>query len=345
MPTSQAPWKQVTLYLLTLAVLIVCGLIMLPFFTAIVGAIALAVVAQAPYRWLSTKIRRPSLCASFALILILLVVITPLYLIGHSLAAQAADVITTLRNPETQQKIGDYLNQHPALADRINSATESMDLGNVARSAAAFLGARFAGLLGRSFSVITQIVVMMFLLFFLLRDRELMLRFVRSLLPLEDEEFHLLSRRLGDTVYATALGRLAIAGVQGALAGLAYWVLSVPNPLFWAILTGAMAMVPAFGAFLVWVPIALYLGFSGHWGKAALLAVWGGGFVSLIDNFLYPVLIGPRLQQHTVAVLLSLLGGIAVFGVTGIVLGPVAFTAATTLLELWKGRSQAHRAG
>jgi predicted PurR-regulated permease PerM len=90
----------------------------------------------------------------------------------------------------------------------------------------------------------------------------------------------------------------------------------------------------------VWVPIALYLGLTGHWGKAALLAAWGGGFVSLIDNFLYPVLIGPRLQQHTVAVLLSILGGIAMFGVTGIVLGPVAFTVASTLLDFWKKRNE-----
>jgi predicted PurR-regulated permease PerM len=104
-------------------------------------------------------------------------------------------------------------------------------------------------------------------------------------------------------------------------------------------LTGVMAMVPAFGAFLVWVPIALFLGFTGHWGKAALLAVWGGAIVSTIDNFLYPVMVGPQLRQHTVAVLLSILGGIALFGVTGIILGPLAFTTATTLLEIWKART------
>ncbi|HEY8998233.1 MAG TPA: AI-2E family transporter, partial [Edaphobacter sp.] len=96
---------------------------------------------------------------------------------------------------------------------------------------------------------------------------------------------------------------------------------------------------PAFGAFLVWVPIALYLGFTGHWGKAAMLAIWGGGVVSLIDNFMYPVLIGPRLQQHTVSVLLSILGGIALFGITGIVLGPVAFTVGVTLLDIWRRRT------
>jgi predicted PurR-regulated permease PerM len=146
--------------------------------------------------------------------------------------------------------------------------------------------------------------------------------------------------RMRGTIYATALGRLAIAALQGVLAGAAYWVLGVPNTLLWAILTGTMAMIPAFGAFLVWVPVALYLGFSGHWLKAAGLAVWGGGFVSLIDNFLYPIMVGPQLRQHTVAVLLSILGGIALFGITGIVLGPLAFTAASTLLDIWRSRTR-----
>ncbi|MBS1799581.1 MAG: AI-2E family transporter [Acidobacteria bacterium] len=338
---TETSWKQITLYLLTFAVLVVCAFILQPFFSAIVGAVVLAVVTQRPYQWLAAKITNSNFCAAIALVLILLVIITPVYLLAQSLAEQAVDVVTSLRSDATQQKITDYFMRHPALAGPINIITDSIDLENTVRSAAGFVGTRFAGFISRSFGAITQIVVMLFVLFFLYRDRDLAITFVRSLLPLRPDESDRLVQRVGDTIYATALGRLAIAAVQGVLAGLSYWVLGVPNHLFWAILTGVMAMVPAFGAFLVWVPIALYLGFNGHWGKAALLAAWGGGVVSLIDNFLYPILIGPRLQQHTVAVLISILGGIAVFGVTGIVLGPVAFTLASTLLEIWKTRNSA----
>jgi predicted PurR-regulated permease PerM len=324
--SHETPWKQITL-------------ILQPFFSALVGAIVLAVVTQRPYQWLGSKISSSNACAALALVLIVIVIVTPVYILAQNLTEQAIDVVTSLRSDATQQKIGDYFSRHPSLAARVNAITDSLDLQNTARSIAAFIGSRFAGFIGRSFGAITQIVVMLFILFFLYRDREFALSFVRSLLPLRPEESDQMIKRVGDTIYATALGRLAIAGVQGALAGLSYWVLGVPNHLFWAILTGVMAMVPAFGAFLVWVPIALYLGFNGHWGKAALLAVWGGGVVSLIDNFLYPVLIGPRLRQHTVAVLISILGGIALFGITGIVLGPVAFAAASTLLDIWRSRS------
>lgn len=332
-------WKQITLYLLTVAVLILCALIMQPFFSAIVGAVVLAVVGQGLHRRLAHRITNRNLCATAALLIIVLVIVTPIYLLAQSLTEQALDVIAALRSDTTQQKIASYFERHPLLSARINSVTDSLDLQNIARSIAGFVGTRFGGFIGRSFSAVTHIVVMLFILFFLFRDRELALTFVRSLLPLRIGESDRLIERVGDTLYATALGRLAIAGVQGTLSGLAYWVLGVPNPLFWAILTGAMSIIPAFGAFLVWVPVALYLGFSGHWVKAALLGAWGGGIVSTIDNFLYPILIGPRLRQHTVAVLLSILGGITLFGVTGIVLGPVTFTIASTLLDIWKNRN------
>jgi predicted PurR-regulated permease PerM len=337
--SSDAQWKQITLFLLTLGVFVACGLILKPFFGALVAAIVLAVVTQRPYQWLQTKISGPSKSAIVALLLILLILVTPIYLLAQSLTSQAIDVISSLRSESTQVKIAGYFDRHPALAVKINAVTNALDLENSFKSIAAFLGGKFAGFIGSSFSAITQIVVMLFILFFLYRDQKLAVSFVRSLLPLEPHESDRMISRVSDTIYATALGRLAIAGVQGALAGLSYWALGVPNHLFWAILTGAMSLVPAFGAFLVWVPIALYLGFNGHWGKAAILAVWGGGIVSLIDNLLYPVLIGPRLRQHTVAVLLSILGGISLFGVTGLVLGPVSFTVAATLLEIWRARN------
>ena len=180
---------------------------------------------------------------------------------------------------------------------------------------------------------------MLFLLFFLLRDRALALISLRSLLPLRDDETSELLQRVGDTILATALGRLTIAAVQGVLGGLAFWVLGVPGVVLWAFTLAVCAMVPAFGSFLVWGPIAIYLGLAGHWGKAALLAIWGGLIVSTIDNVLYPVLVGSHLRAHTASILLSVLGGIALFGPVGIILGPVLFAIATTLLDIWRTRT------
>jgi predicted PurR-regulated permease PerM len=332
-------WRQIALFLITLAVLVVAALLLKPFLLAIVGAIVIAVVSERPYQWLFARIARPNLCAALALVVIVISVIVPTFFLAQNVGGQIADVVAALRSEQTQQKIADYFSRHPTFAARVLAISNSIDLQNATKSSAAFFGAKVAGIIGSSIRIITQIVILLFILFFLYRDRALAGAFLRSLLPLEHDESTLLLERLRGTIYATALGRLAIAAVQGILGGLAYWTLGVPNAFLWGNLTAVMAMVPAFGAFLVWVPIALFLVFTGHWGKAALLAVWGGLIVSTIDNFLYPAFVGPQLRQHTVAVLLSILGGIALFGITGIILGPLCFTAASTLLEIWKART------
>lgn len=334
-------WRQITLFLITLGVLVLCALLLQPFLVAIVGAIVIAIVTERPYLWLASKLGRGNLCAAIALLLVTLSIIIPVFFLAQSVSEQVTNLIANLRSESTQMKIADYFSRHPLLAERVQSITDNIDIPTTARSAAAAIGSRFAALIGRSIGAITQIVAMLFILFFLYRDRELAGRFARSLLPLNDEEAHTFLMRLRGTIYATALGRFAIAGLQGTLAGLAFWVLGVPDAFLWAILTGVLAMIPAFGAFLVWTPVALYLGFSGSWVKAGLLAVWGGGVVSLVDNFLYPTLVGPHLRQHSVAVLLSILGGISLFGVTGIVLGPLTFGAAATLLDIWRERTTA----
>ncbi len=336
---EETTWKQITFYLLTLAILVVCGLLLYPFFTAILGAIVLAVITQRPYDWLASKIRHRSTAATIAVILVMLAVIVPGYFLAQNIGKQALTAISALRNETTQQRFSEYIGGHPALASRIEIISGSIDPGHAAQTAGAYVGSKLAGVLGNSFRAITQIVVMVFVLFFLFRDRDLALAFLRSLLPLREDESHVLVERLGDTIFATALGRLAVAAVQGVLAGLAFWVLGVPGIILWAFSTAVFAMIPAFGAFLVWGPIAIYLGLSGHWGKAALLAIWGGVIVSTIDNFLYPVLVGTRLRSHTATILISILGGIAVFGITGVILGPVAFTIAGTLLEFWRART------
>jgi predicted PurR-regulated permease PerM len=332
-------WKQITLFLITLAVLVLCAFILSPFSSAIVGAIVLAVATQRPYDWLATKVKNRSACAAIALIVVILAIIIPGFFLAQDLGKQALATIATLRSDTTQNKVTDYIANRPALASNIESVSASIDFNNAARTAAAYVGSKFATVVGNSVHLLTELVVMLFLLFFLFRDRQLAITSLRSLLPLREDETTELLDRVRDTIFATALGRLTIAAVQGILAGLAFWVLGVPGVLLWAFTLAAFAMIPAFGAFLVWGPVAIYLGIHGHWGKAALLAIWGGLVVSTIDNILYPVLIGSHLRAHTTTILISILGGIAVFGPVGIILGPVLFTIAATLLDFWRTRT------
>jgi predicted PurR-regulated permease PerM len=340
---ADAPWKQITLFLLTLGVLTLCALVIQPFSSAILGAVVLAVITQRPYDWLAARVKNRTFCATIAVILVIIAVIVPCFFLAQNIGEQALVAITAARSSTNQAKVTDYIANRPALASNIEAVTASIDINNAARTAAAWFGGQFAVFLNSSVRIITQLVVMLFLLFFLYRDRGLALSTLRTLLPLREDETSELLERTGNTIFASALGRLTIAIIQGLLAALAFWVLGVPNIILWATALTAFAMIPAFGAFLVWGPIAIYLGLHGHWGKAALLAVWGGLIVSTIDNILYPILIGSRLRAHTATILVSILGGIALFGIAGIVLGPVIFTIADTLLDIWRTRTTAAR--
>jgi len=149
---------------------------------------------------------------------------------------------------------------------------------------------------------------------------------------------------VSDTVHATLYGTLAVAIVQGTLGGVMFWWLGLPTPLLWGIIMGLLAVVPVLGAFIIWIPAAIFLVLEGSGGKALLLTLWGAIVVGGIDNLLYPMLVGRRLKMHTVLAFISLVGGLIVFGPSGLILGPVIFTVTRLLLEIWSSQNTAEPA-
>ena len=144
--------------------------------------------------------------------------------------------------------------------------------------------------------------------------------------------------RIGDTIYATIYGTLAVSSAQGVLGGLMFWWLGLSAPLLWGVVMALLAVVPVLGAFIVWIPAALFLVLEGNWGKALILALWGMFVVGTVDNLLRPILVGNRLKLHTVLAFMSVVGGLILFGPAGLILGPLALTVTAVLLEIWRGR-------
>jgi predicted PurR-regulated permease PerM len=190
---------------------------------------------------------------------------------------------------------------------------------------------------------IAELLMTFLALFYFFRDRSPILQIVRSLVPLSQDETEAVFARVADTIYATIYGTVAVALVQGVLGGLMFWVLGLPAALLWGAVMAVLAVVPVLGAFVVWGPAALFLALQGSWGKALLLAGWGGLVVSLVDNLLYPVLVGQRLRQHTLAVFITIVGGLELFGSAGVVLGPVTLAITIALVEIWRRRTAGGR--
>jgi predicted PurR-regulated permease PerM len=180
---------------------------------------------------------------------------------------------------------------------------------------------------------IIAIVVALFVLFFFLRDGEWMVARAMALVPLDDRRQARLLGHLADVTRAVVLGSLVTAAAQGLLLGIGFALAGVPSPVFFGVIAVGAALVPMLGTTLVWIPAAIWIGVSGHWGAALFLIVWGVAAVSAADNVIRPLFISSRAKISTLPVFIGLLGGITAFGAIGIFLGPVVIALVLALLE------------
>lgn len=337
-----APNRVQTLVLMaaTAIGIFLCYRLAAPFLSALAWALALAVLFTPLQRWLEVKLKRPSLAAAVSVMAIGLIVVVPATLVGQQLllqAAKGAQLIETKVNSGEWRRALQAQSHLRSLADRIE---RHVDLQGSVKTLSTWLSATAGTIVKGSVYHVIGICVTFYLLFFLLRDRRVALQSLQSLSPLTTVEIHRLFTRVGDTIYATIYGTLAVSAVQGALGGLMFWFLGLSAPLLWGVVMALLAVVPVMGTFIVWIPAALLLALEGSWGKALILALWGMLVVGTIDNLLRPILVGNRLQLHTVLVFISVVGGILLFGSAGLILGPVVLTVTIGLLEIWSSRAK-----
>jgi predicted PurR-regulated permease PerM len=324
----------------TLLALYVCYLIVKPFIPALAFALALAVATHRAHDWLGRRLNNNTLTATIAVILVALVIIAPLTALLTYIVQQ---IVQTIRGVQGGGLPIDQWNSAihgaPVIGDAVRWLEETFDipaqLGELAKNVASQAG----GLLAGSVSVLTQLVIMLFVLFFLYRDgREARLA-LRRLVPLSEDEASAMFTQIRDTILATVNGSLTVALVQSVLAGIMYTILGVPAAIVWGAATFIAALIPVFGTFMIWGPIAAYLAISGSWVKALVLVGWGMVAIGTIDNVLYPYLVGDRLRLHTVPTFFAILGGVSLFGPAGLILGPVALAITIGLLQVWWTRT------
>lgn len=179
-------------------------------------------------------------------------------------------------------------------------------------------------------------LITLIIFFFFVRDGDAMARGVKDLFPMTRENKEIVFNRLEVTVSAVVRGLVVTGGVQAVLAGVAFWVLGVPFPVFLALLVAFLALVPIGGAVLVWGPAAFYLFLSGHWVRGLILFLWGALVVSTVDNLLKPILIGEKTKLPTLFLFLAILGGMAFYGLIGVFLGPIVLALFLTLIDIYR---------
>jgi len=316
--------------------------ILWPFFGAVFWATVLAIIFAPLHRRLCASMgQRRTLAALATVAIILAIVILPATLIGASLVRETIGVYERVQSGELDfaeifRQVGAAL---PAWATR---ALESLGLSDFSAlqdsvsqgltKGLKLLGTRAVSIGQNTFAFVAGFFVMLYVLFFLLREGRELLQRIRDAVPLKDAVKLELGGKFAAVIRATVKGNIVVALAQGALGGLIFFMLGINAALLWGVLMAFLSLLPAVGSALVWFPVALYLLATGATWQGTVLVAYGVLVIGLVDNVLRPILVGKDTKMPDYVVLVSTLGGIATFGINGFVLGPVI---AAIFMAVW----------
>ena len=281
---------------------------------------------------------RPTLAAGLSTALLSGLLIIPVVLLGIALAHQAVGAIDRVQDafangpPPTVREHWDHVREWlplPAIDEL------STSVGEAARSASGVIARQAGTILGAVMLVLFDVAILIFALFFMLRDGLAIGAAIRHLMPLEVVHRERLAHEIHDLIHASVTSSVIVASVQGFLGGVLFLILGIEGALFWGVVMSVLSLFPIIGSWLVWAPAAGWLLLNGHLVKGIILIVGGVVMVGGIDNILRPILLGKRSQMGMLHLFIALLGGVAAFGFIGLILGPVVMAIALSLFRAY----------
>jgi predicted PurR-regulated permease PerM len=347
-----------TFLLLIIAVSLAFAWILWPFYGAIFWGTVIAILFAPLYRRLLRSMRqRRTLAALVTVMIVLMIVILPLTLIAALLVQEGLSVYERIQSGELnivgyfQQVFGALPAWVTNLLDRFgltNLGLMQERLSSSLMKGSQFVAAQALSIGQNTFDFIVNLFIVLYLLFFLLRDGDDLFKRIKDAIPLHAEQQHDLFNKFTTVIRATVKGNIVVAVVQGALGGLIFWFLGVHAAVLWAVLMAFLSLLPAVGAGLVWLPVATYFLVTGAIWQGVVLIAFGVLVIGLVDNILRPILVGKDTKMPDYVVLISTLGGMAIFGLNGFVIGPVIaamFIAAWDIFSASRSGTRIDRTG
>ncbi len=322
-----------TFLALLIGVSVALGWILLPFYGAVFWAVILAIIFAPVHRWLIEHYPNSPNAAALATVLVCLVVaVLPTAFIVDRLLREVIDLFRRVQEGELQ--FGAYVDQMRSyLPYSMRQQLTQMGLGDAesirerltegALAASNLIAARAFSVGQGTAQFFISFFVMLYLLFFFIRDGRLMVIRIRNAVPLSKQQKQRLFRKFTQVVRATVKGNVIIAVTEGVLGGIIFAILGIPAALLWAVVMAFLSLLPAVGAGIVWGPVALYFMLNGEALKGVILTLYGVLVIGLVDNLLRPVLVGKDTKMPDYIVLITTLGGLSLFGLNGFVIGPL----------------------
>ncbi len=337
---SQRTLKWTVFLGFTAFVIYACLLVLTPCLNVIAWSCVLAIAFYPVHERLVQKTGRVALSALLCSLLVVFVILIPLMFITglaiNQLLGLKDYLQATFAGGFSLSAIEPLRRGLEWLSGRLGF--ETAEIGNWVAQHANELGRVIAehslAIAASVTSLVVSFIFTIFAMFLLFRDGPRLLAAIPDLLPFERTRSEAMLLHVRDVIYGSVYGVVVVALIQGLLCGAMFWILGIPSAALWGMTTVLTSVLPVVGAAGVWVPGALYLFAVGHWVQAIILAAWGTFVISGVDNFLRPKLIGDRIGLSELIMFFAILGGLQVFGLLGIVLGPVLFAVAVSILEL-----------
>jgi len=333
----------------TAVALYLCWSMLQPFIEVVLWAVVLVIVFFPIHRRIQARVGSPGWSAVLSCLLVIFIILVPLTLLTFAVVNEMADFAKMLQpNPDgtggaAGAAAGLLDPNHPYLGPFVRWVGQYYDLSKLGsqkfiaerlNSVSGALASRTLGVVGGVVGFVVEVFFVIFTMYYLFRDGKRIRTAARGAMPLDNRKTSEIFLRTRDVISASVYGVLVIATIQGVLGGVAFWFVGLPSALLWGVVMIFLSMIPMAGAFIVWVPAAIYLFATGQYGSGIFLTIWGGLVIGSVDNFLRPKLVGERTRLHELLIFFSVLGGLQVFGVIGLVLGPVIVAIAIALLDV-----------
>jgi predicted PurR-regulated permease PerM len=327
-------FRRIMTVILLISLIVLSFLLLRPVLISIILALILAFVFNPVYNWLYKYTKSKNLSAMLIIVFLLALILIPTWFLTPILIKQSFEIF------QATQQI-DFVTPFKSIFPTLASDEFSVEIGSILSS----FTSRVANALVNSFSQIIlnfpsialQLIVVFFTFFFVLRDKEVILDYVKSLLPFSKEVENKMFEYSKGITASVLYGQVVVGIIQGIIAGLGFFIFRVPNALFFTLLATIAGILPIVGTTIIWVPVAIYLFIAGN-----TLAAWGvivfGLIASTIDNFIRPVIVSKRTKIHSAIVLISMIGGFFFFGIIGFILGPLIISYLLILLEVYRGK-------
>lgn len=307
-----------------------------PFLVPVAWAAVLVVFCFPWHARLETRLGRSGAAAASTFVVTCLIIVPTLFLM-IAFVRQGTVAISMLGTALSSGRLSQLQRAWEWIQEQVLGRTTPSDLADLTRQAtmwaAGLLTSQAGALVRNVIVVLVHLFVTVFAMFFLFRDADRIMGLVRRVLPFDETRRERMLAEARDLVHATVTSSLIVAATQGLLGGLAFAALGIGAPVFWGTVMGFFALLPFGGAWIIWVPAAIWFIVSGEVARGVILAVAGGAVIGTVDNVLRPALLSGRTQLNGLLVFISLLGGIATFGLLGLVLGPIVVATAAGLLS------------